>query len=433
VGAFTHRRVWFPEFVTSHPRIAILPRQVASEVITTAVARGGWGVAIVLVALDYPVVIEMLVSRGLASALPIPLAALTAMLVLIVVVGGTRTVVKRVLYILGAVLLSTVYIVALLRADPSLNVDATYVVNRPAIVLVLLSPFVMRPLRGLAWSSLGLLLSVGVIVAGCLLVGEPIITGWGPYTAWAVYAIAWLVLSLIRATQASAVPDLSRLEDETRRMALESQFEQRAAAMIHDTVLSDLTAIMNATGELDERARERFRADVATLKNPSWLRVPTPAAQLDERDAELRNGAISLASEMQWRGLTVDLTGTNDAVVKLSSAATAAVLDALRACLENVLAHSGATSAQLVAGGNEHEITYMVIDNGVGFDPSAVPTSRLGLRTSVVGRIEANGGSVRVWSQPGSGTSVLISMPTSVVEVEVETDPAAERDADRAI
>ena len=55
----------------------------------------------------------------------------------------------------------------------------------------------------------------------------------------------------------------------------------------------------------------------------------------------------------------------------------------------------------------------MVIDHGVGFDPNAVPSARLGLRNSVVGRIEALGGGVRVWSQPGSGASVLIVMPAS--------------------
>lgn len=405
--------MWFPEPVTSNPRIAILPRQLASEIITGAVARGGWCVAILILVLDIPVLIEVLVRRGLASALPIPLAAIVAMLALLIVVGRSTATLNRVGYIVGAVTCTGLYTVALLVADPTLSGDATYVINRPALALILLSPAVMRPVRGLLWSVVGLVLSIGVLLASFAVAGVTLVTGWGPYTAWAVYAIAYGVLSVIRATQASTVPDLARLEEETRRMALESQFEQRAAAMIHDTVLGDLTAVMNTTGPLDDRARERFRADVATLQNPSWLRIPEAAPVLDERDAALRNGSIALASEMQWRGLTVDLTGTNDAVVKLSRAATAAVHDALRACLENVLAHSGERSAQLVAGGTEQEITYMVIDHGVGFDPGAVPADRLGLRNSVVGRIEASGGSVRVWSQPGSGTSVLISMPTS--------------------
>jgi signal transduction histidine kinase len=408
--------VWFPDLVTSNPRIAILPRQLASEVITASVALGGWGVGIVILVLDIPVLIDVLAHRGMIAALPVPLAALVAMLVLLVVVGWRPRFPHRIAYAVGATVCAVVYASALLIADPTLAGDVTYVVNRPAVALVLLGPVVMRPLFGLLWSVLGLGLSLTSLAAASAIAGEPFSTGWGPFTSWAVYAIAYVVLSLIRASQASAVPDLGKLEDETRRMALESQFEQRAAAMIHDTVLGDLTAVMNATGDLDDRARERFRADVATLKDPTWLRTPESEITVDERDAFLRNGSIALASEMQWRGLTVDLTGTNDAVVRVSRAAAEAVHAALRACLENVLAHSGVKSALLVAGGSEEELTYMVIDHGAGFDPGAVPQNRLGLRNSVVARVEAIGGSVRIWSQPGSGTSVLISVPTGGAE-----------------
>jgi signal transduction histidine kinase len=179
--------------------------------------------------------------------------------------------------------------------------------------------------------------------------------------------------------------------------------------MIHDTVLGDLTAIMNAGPELDDRARERFRADVALLKAPTWL--DSSALELDVEDAQLRNGTVALASEMQWRGLTVDVTGENDAVVPLTAEARAAVHEALRECLENVLRHSGETSAELVVGGDSNEVTYMVIDRGVGFDPDTVGVEHLGIRSSIVGRIEQVGGSVRIWSRHGSGTSVLISVP----------------------
>lgn len=403
--------MWFPYFVTSNPRIAILPRQVASEVITSSISRGGWAVAIAILVLDIPVLIDVLAGRGILASLPVPLAALLVMIALIAVVGRRPRVLSQVVYIGGALACAIVFMSALLLADPSLVTEATFVVNRPAVVLVLLGPAVVRPLWGLGISVLGLILSVASIVVACLVADVPVSTGWGPFTSWAVYAAAFIVLSLIRASQASAVPDLAKLEEETRRMALESQFEQRAAAMVHDTVLGDLTAVMNATGELDDRARERFRADVATLKTPSWLHAPDGTIAVDERDAFVRNGSIALASEMQWRGLTVDLTGDNDAVVRVSREAADAVHAAVRACLENVLAHSGVKSALLVAGGTDTELTYMVIDHGVGFDPAAVPSDRIGLRTSVVARIEAVGGSVRIWSQPGSGTSVLISIP----------------------
>ena len=58
----------------------------------------------------------------------------------------------------------------------------------------------------------------------------------------------------------------------------------------------------------------------------------------------------------------------------------------------------------------------MIVDHGVGFGPEDVASDRFGLRASMVSRIEAHGGTVRVWSRPGSGTSVLISMPNVEAE-----------------
>ena len=53
----------------------------------------------------------------------------------------------------------------------------------------------------------------------------------------------------------------------------------------------------------------------------------------------------------------------------------------------------------------------LVVDEGRGFDPAAVPEDRLGLRASVQERLAVLGGSVAVWSRPGRGTSVKISIP----------------------
>ena len=44
------------------------------------------------------------------------------------------------------------------------------------------------------------------------------------------------------------------------------------------------------------------------------------------------------------------------------------------------------------------QVTVFVRDRGPGFDPDAVPEDRLGLRQSVVGRMERNGGTAAVRS-----------------------------------
>jgi signal transduction histidine kinase len=40
-----------------------------------------------------------------------------------------------------------------------------------------------------------------------------------------------------------------------------------------------------------------------------------------------------------------------------------------------------------------------------------VPADRLGLKSSVFGRVEAEGGTVKIWTSPGHGTSVLFTLP----------------------
>ena len=60
-------------------------------------------------------------------------------------------------------------------------------------------------------------------------------------------------------------------------------------------------------------------------------------------------------------------------------------------------------------------ITIMVADEGVGFDPAKVAGDRLGIRASIDARIAAVGGTVQIWSSPGSGTSIVMTVPVRSV------------------
>ena len=55
-----------------------------------------------------------------------------------------------------------------------------------------------------------------------------------------------------------------------------------------------------------------------------------------------------------------------------------------------------------------------MLDDGVGFDRSAVPTERLGVRRSIIERMAAVDGAAEVFSAPGNGTRVMLVWPALV-------------------
>jgi signal transduction histidine kinase len=64
------------------------------------------------------------------------------------------------------------------------------------------------------------------------------------------------------------------------------------------------------------------------------------------------------------------------------------------------------------------QVEVFVRDRGRGFDPSVLPADRLGVRNSIVDRMQRHGGRASVVSAPGEGTEVRLSMPTSVLAIE---------------
>ena len=80
-------------------------------------------------------------------------------------------------------------------------------------------------------------------------------------------------------------------------------------------------------------------------------------------------------------------------------------------CLINVVRHARVDEAWVSVLVSAHTVSVHVIDEGVGFAPGEVPEDRLGLAESVRGRLERVGGSARVWSGAGTGTSVHLVVP----------------------
>ena len=360
-------------------RVRVLPRDVAAGIITGSVAMLGWAIGAVTLVLALPVLVETLVRAGRTADIPLPSGLLLLMLVSLGFVVWRERAWAVVAYLVVGLVASVSYELHLLSVLPGSIHTQIYLLNRPAVALVLVGLAARTPIAGIAWSALGFVVSTLSTVIVTASAGVPFRPGYGPTLALVISLAAYLTLWGVQIVQRRRVPNIEELEAETARMARGEDLARRTTAAVHDTLLNDLSVVMNAPDELDVRARQRLREDLETLRGAEWLKTSSQLTLTDEQDTYLRNEVGRLISGFQWRGLSVHVTGSGDGIYRLDPAVATALVDALRAALENVARHSGASVAEVELVYAPDAITIMVADEGVGFDPATVGHDRLGL------------------------------------------------------
>ena len=395
--------------------VRVLPRDVASSIITGTVASLGWAIGAATLVLGIPVVLETTARAGRLSAAILPCSLLVLMLVSLGFVVWRARVWAVAAYLAVGFVASTAYELTLLMALPGSIDTQIYLLNRPAVALVLVGLAARSPVAGFGWSVLGFVVSTASTLGVSSLGGVPIRPGYGPFVVVVISLTAYLTLWGVQMVQRRRIPNIEELEAENDRLTHGEDLALRTTAAVHDTLLNDLSIVMNAPDALDTRARSRLRQDLETLNGAEWLDASSKLTVVDEQDTSLRNDVMRLMSGFQWRGLSVHVTGSGDGIYQLEPAIATALVDALGAALENVLRHSGATVAEVELVYEPEAITIMVADEGVGFDPAKVAGDRLGIRASIDARIAAVGGTVQIWSSPGSGTSIVMTVPVRSV------------------
>jgi signal transduction histidine kinase len=392
-------------------RVRVLPRDVASSIITGSVASLGWAIGAATLVLGVPVVLETTARAGRLTAAILPCGLLVLMLVCLGFVVWRARVWAVAAYLVVGFVASTAYELTLLMALPGSIDTQIYLLNRPAVALVLVGLAARTPVAGVGWSGLGFLVSTASTLAVSVLGSVPFRPGYGPIVVVVISVTAYLTLWGVQVVQRRRIPNIEELEAENDRLAHGEDLARRTTAAVHDTLLNDLSIVMNAPDALDARARSRLREDLDTLRGAEWLDASSQLTMVDEQDTSLRNDIMRLISGFQWRGLSVHVTGSGDGIYQLEPAIATALVDALGAALENVVRHAGATVAEVELVYESDAITVMVTDEGVGFDPAKVAGDRLGIRASIDARIAGVGGTVQVWSSPGSGTSIVMTVP----------------------
>jgi len=188
------------------------------------------------------------------------------------------------------------------------------------------------------------------------------------------------------------------LESE-RRERIVSQERADVAAHLHDSVLQTLALIQKHAHDPREVVR-LARGQERDLRG--WL-----YDDLADDESSFAAALKKAAAEVEdFHGVPVDVVTVGDTGI---DDRTRAVLKAAREAAVNAAKHSGADKVDIYAEVEGDDVELFVRDRGKGFDLDAVPEDRLGVRRSVVDRMDRHGGVAEIRSAPGEGTEVRLS------------------------
>ncbi|TDC17326.1 ATP-binding protein [Actinomadura bangladeshensis] len=245
-------------------------------------------------------------------------------------------------------------------------------------------------------SLMGLLLVVGGI-------GGVVVQNVEAAQARSVIVAMLIILTGVAVIVTPWVVRLWQDLDAERHERIRSQERAELAAHLHDSVLHTLTLIQrNAhdTREVQRLARSQER----TLR--TWLYQPRA-----DPDQTFAAAIREIAGEVEDdHGVPIEIVCVGDTAL---DERLGAALQAAREAMVNAAKYSEAPSVSVYAEVESDEIAVFVRDRGKGFDLDAVPADRMGVRGSIIGRMERNGGKATVRTAPGEGTEVRLEMKKS--------------------
>ncbi len=204
------------------------------------------------------------------------------------------------------------------------------------------------------------------------------------------------------------------------RRAIEAQEAERAriARELHDEAGQELTALALQLRAMDDHVTdEPGRAHLAAVRH-ALARTSTNlrALAIELRPSGLKDHGLASAIERQAARVQESSGIAIDVAVAtipdgLDDAFEIALFRVVQEALTNVVRHSGAKRASVVASLRAGRLRVVIEDDGRGFDPSA-PTDRLGL-AGIRERIQLLGGGLRIESARRVGTTVIVELEVS--------------------
>ena len=197
-----------------------------------------------------------------------------------------------------------------------------------------------------------------------------------------------------------------RAEERRRRQQADARAD--VAAHLHDSVLQTF-ALMQRTDdprEMSALARQQERE----LRR--WLYAD---AADDPGEWTLKTAVERMTGVVEDRhDVTVETVVVGDAPI---DTAVEALIAATGEAATNAAKWSGCASISVFVEVVDDEVQSFVRDTGSGFEIEEIAEDRLGVKESIVGRMERVGGRAEIITAPGDGTEVrlAVALPTGTV------------------
>ncbi len=207
-------------------------------------------------------------------------------------------------------------------------------------------------------------------------------------------------------------------------VAAQESERRRLAREIHDGISQRLVSLSYhldaALTFLDRDERSRARVDLEAAGDLAGTALGEARAAIGALrppvldDLGLEGALTALARDLPETDVRLDLDDR-----RLHEHVEVALYRIAQEALQNVQKHARAGRVTLRLRVGEHEVRLTVVDDGVGFDTSPLGPAGSGYGlASVRERADLIGGSARVESRPGSGTTLTVTAPVSSVEDE---------------
>jgi len=224
--------------------------------------------------------------------------------------------------------------------------------------------------------------------------------------------------------------EIDRTLDEARRRELLLRERERIGRDLHDGIIQSIYAaglhLEQAAAETESapsQTRERIGTVMGELNRITRDIRSTifdlRSGELETRDAEAI--VLAVADELQAHTLVrIDVRSEGRDRPRLRPEQASELRQLVTEAFSNILRHAHATAVSVEMTFTQHRFGLVIIDDGVGFDPSAPPrgSGRRG-RAQGLGnmrrRAELLGGELQVESTPGTGTRLSLTMPVASV------------------